>query len=99
MQPSSLNAPAPHLKRWVPPWAMGRRGLILAAAIPATGAVALGWPWLVAVGAAPLLLSAAPCLAMCALGLCMKGMNGKSCPSASRASSQSPQIPKDTTNA
>ena len=31
------------------------------------------WGWLVAAGIAPLLLSAGPCLAMCALGLCMKG--------------------------
>jgi hypothetical protein len=29
------------------------------------------WSWLVAIGVAPLLISAAPCVAMCALGLCM----------------------------
>ena len=29
------------------------------------------WSWLVAIGVAPLLISAAPCIAMCALGLCM----------------------------
>lgn len=32
-----------------------------------------GWGWLVATGAASVLLSLAPCLAMCALGLCMRG--------------------------
>jgi hypothetical protein len=32
------------------------------------------WSWLVAIGVAPLLISAAPCLAMCALGLCMHRM-------------------------
>lgn len=50
---------------------LGTRGLImLAAAIIAAG-LALNWSWLVAIGAAPLLLTALPCLAMCALGLCM----------------------------
>jgi hypothetical protein len=37
----------------------------------------VNWGWLVAVGAAPVLLSLAPCAAMCALGLCsMKMMGG-----------------------
>jgi hypothetical protein len=51
----------------------------------AIGAVALGviaaaavwrWSWLVAIGVAPLLLSVAPCAAMCGLGLCMQRMGG-----------------------
>jgi hypothetical protein len=29
-----------------------------------------GWGWLVAIGAAPIILSASPCLIMCGLGLC-----------------------------
>tara|TARA_R110002012_G_scaffold313726_1_gene525586 strand:+ start:9602 stop:9799 length:198 start_codon:yes stop_codon:yes gene_type:complete len=37
------------------------------------GGAALNWDWLTAVGAAPLILSLAPCAAMCALGLCMRG--------------------------
>ena len=52
------------------------------------GAVALGviiaaaawqWSWLIAIGVAPLLLSAAPCAAMCGLGLCMHRMGNRSC--------------------
>lgn len=35
-------------------------------------ALYLGWPWLVALGIAPLLLAFGPCAAMCALGLCMR---------------------------
>ena len=35
------------------------------------------WGWLVAAGLAPLLLSAAPCAAMCALGMCTMGMKSK----------------------
>ena len=34
----------------------------------------LNWGWLTAVGAAPILLSLAPCAAMCTIGICcMKG--------------------------
>ncbi|MBM1171994.1 hypothetical protein [Microvirga arabica] len=54
-----------------PPLLKSRRGLMLLAAIvPVAGSLVMGWPWLVAAGIAPLLLSAAPCLAICALGLC-----------------------------
>ena len=70
----------------------GRRGLlVLATAIVASGA-ALNWQWLVAVGAAPLILGVLPCVAMCALGLCMNRMGGRSCSSepAVRAPSQPP---------
>ena len=35
-----------------------------------------GWDWLAAAGLATVLIAVAPCLAMCALGLCMRG--GKS---------------------
>ena len=50
----------------------------------AIGALALGlgayssWGWLVAAGIAPLLLTFAPCAAMCALGLCTMGGKSKS---------------------
>ena len=50
-------------------------GLIAAAA-------AWQWSWLVAIGAVPLLLSIAPCAAMCGLGLCMSRMGGRACASA-----------------
>ena len=57
----------------------GRRGLIAAAAAAAVAGLAFNWAWLVAAGMAPLLLSALPCVAMCALGLCMHRMTGRSC--------------------
>ena len=57
---------------------VGRSSLIIAALALIAAGMALNWNWLVAVGAAPLILSLAPCAAMCALGLCM--MRGsKSC--------------------
>jgi hypothetical protein len=54
-------------------WFGGRRGLLLAGVLAATGGLWLGWSSLVAAGLAPLLLSVLPCVVMCALGLCMKG--------------------------
>lgn len=42
-------------------------------------AAAWQWSWLVAIGAAPVLLSIAPCAAMCGLGLCMHRIGGRSC--------------------
>ena len=41
-------------------------------------ALAWQWSWLVVLGVAPLLLTLAPCAAMCALGLCMHRMTGRS---------------------
>lgn len=54
-------------------WLRDRRVLIGIAAVALVGGAALNWGWLVAVGAAPLILALAPCAAMCALGMCMKG--------------------------
>jgi len=56
-------------RSWVRDWR------VLAGAGPVAGGsgLALGWPWLTAVGVAPLIVSAAPCLVMCALCGCMMG--------------------------
>ena len=55
----------------------------LALGVAALGAIAAAavwqWSWLVAVGIAPLLLSVAPCAAMCGLGLCMHRIGGRAC--------------------
>lgn len=66
------------LGKYLPAWLLSTRGLILGAVIVAAGGAALGWPWLVAIGAAPILLAFAPCAVMCALGLCMMGKGSKS---------------------
>ncbi|NUS22591.1 MAG: hypothetical protein HOQ25_22855 [Mesorhizobium sp.] len=57
----------------------GRRGLIAAGAVIAVVGLAFYWTWLVAAGIAPLLISVLPCVAMCALGLCMNRMTGRAC--------------------
>ncbi|HWA38275.1 MAG TPA: hypothetical protein VG873_10460 [Burkholderiales bacterium] len=59
---------------------LGNRKVLAVLAIAIVGAgLALNWSWLVAAGIAPILLALAPCAAMCALGLCMSRMGGKSC--------------------
>jgi hypothetical protein len=56
-----------------------RRALIVLPLAAAVAGLILNWSWLVALGVAPILLTALPCLAMCALGLCMHKMSGQSC--------------------
>jgi hypothetical protein len=85
--------PSLQLSRYVPTLLSGRRGLILLA-VSAIGVGAIvGWPWLAAAGVAPVLLSTLPCVAMCALGLCMMGKGGQSC------SSQGSKVDANGTNA
>lgn len=61
----------------------GRRDLLIVALAVIAAGLALNWGWLRAIGAAPLILSLAPCAAMCALGLCMRG-GSNSCESKGR---------------
>ena len=70
---------------------LGRRGLMLAAMALIGAGLALNWGWLTAVGAAPLILSLAPCVVMCGLGLCM------TCRSNSCASKTNPAGEPDPT--
>ena len=62
-------------------WLSQRNLLIGVALVGGTGALVLGWDWLVAAGLASIILAVAPCLVMCALGLCMNRQS-KSDPSA-----------------
>ncbi len=70
-----------------------RNRLVLASAGIAVsgGGLALGWDWLSAVGIAPLIVATAPCLIMCALGMCMmgKGKQAGSNPGTTRTAEQS----------
>lgn len=63
----------------------GRRGLFMAALVLVAAGSYLGWGWLAAAGIAPVLIALAPCAVMCALGLCMSKMGGKSCSSESQS--------------
>jgi hypothetical protein len=59
-------------------FARDRRVLIAAGVLALVLGAAFNWSWLIAVGAAPVLLAVLPCAAMCALGLCAMGMNRSS---------------------
>ena len=65
-------------------WVMTPRGLTISGIAVVAMGLALNWSWLVAVGAAPLILSLAPCAVMCALGLCMN-MRGHPNPPAKKS--------------
>jgi hypothetical protein len=56
----------------------GRLGLIVLATVLAAG-ITFNWGWLIAVGAAPVLVALVPCAVMCVLGLCMSTAGSKSC--------------------
>ena len=61
------------------PYVTGKRGWVLLALAVAGAGMAMNWSWLVAIGAAPLIIAILPCAAMCALGLCMNHGKNKSC--------------------
>ena len=65
----------------------------VALALLAAG-LAWQWSWLFAIGVAPLLLSLAPCVVMCALGLCMHRMGGGSCHASNAESPRTPATPE-----
>lgn len=71
MQQASCCA-APAKQASLRPWLIG--GAVLAVPLLLYG----GWDWLVATGLATVLVAVGPCLAMCALGLCMGRGKSKS---------------------
>lgn len=77
---SIINTGASGIKRSVAINALrsilsGRRKLILLGAAGLAISLLLSWNWLVAAGLASLLLTALPCVVMCAAGLCMSRMS------------------------
>ena len=72
----------------------GRRGLILSAMAVAAAGFWLNWGWLTAIGAAPLILTLAPCAVMCGLGICCMKSGSKSCGSKSNPAGE-PEPPRD----
>jgi len=66
----------------------GRRGLFILAGLAIAMGLALNWSWLAAAGIAPILISLLPCLAMCALGLCMNRAGSQSCSTVAKTSNR-----------
>ncbi|RWA69954.1 MAG: hypothetical protein EOQ28_22240 [Mesorhizobium sp.] len=71
----------------------GRRGPTTAGLAIAAG-IAFNWSWLVAAGIAPVLLGLLPCLAMCALGLCMNRLAGRPCQAGDDSAREGADSPK-----
>lgn len=63
----------------LPRWLAGWRGLAILGILLVVAGLYAGWGWLAAVGLAPLILSVAPCLVMCAVGLCAMSRGSSSC--------------------
>lgn len=63
--PSESSCCAAQSQARARPWLIG--GAVLALPL----SLYLGWDWLAATGLGVVLVSVVPCLAMCALGLCM----------------------------
>ena len=94
---TSVTAPVigPSLQRAVQRALRDRRVLIGVAAALIAGGAAFNWGLLVAAGVAPLLLSLAPCLIMCGLGLCMT----RSCSKHEQAANGAPLSPEQIPSA
>lgn len=54
----------------------GRSPLLVASIVVLGTGMALNWDWLTAMGAAPIILSLAPCALMCAVGICCRKKRG-----------------------
>lgn len=68
----------------IPALLFSRRGLLVIAALAIAAGLTLNWSWLVATGAAPILIAVLPCLVMCGLGLCMNKLTGGNCENPTR---------------
>ena len=90
---TSLTSDWINLARYYVGRYLGGRGLIIATLAVVVIGLSLNWSWLVAIGVAPLLISLAPCAVMCALGLCMSRMGGKSCSSEAPSAREDADVP------
>lgn len=87
-------APTPSVQDVMRHWLTGRRGLVIAGIVIVAAGLALGWSWLTAIGLAPVILSLAPCAAMCAIGACAMR---KGNPSAAKPDASSPATTSELT--
>jgi hypothetical protein len=75
---------------------LGKRGLIVLGGLVIAADLALNWSWLAAIGLAPLLLTALPCMVMCAVGICMMPKTEKSIESNSAEIDSNPKSVEGT---
>ena len=75
----SKTWPSPAVCELARAWFTGRRGLVIGGIAIVIAGLYMSWGWLAAIGAAPIILSLAPCAAMCALGGCAMMKGNSSC--------------------
>ena len=80
---------------------LGARRIAITLGLAAVAAgIALSWGWLTAIGVTPVLVAAAPCAVMCALGLCMPRIcRGSSAPATSGTQGDPGRIESSARNA
>ena len=98
VKPSAISAaePTQNTRDLIRAGFSSRWALVISGTAVVVAGLALGWNWLTAVGLAPLILSLAPCLIMCALGLCMMSRGSSS--SATQSSVEQAKPPELTSN-
>ena len=91
----STKRTMPSLRELGAAWLGSRRALIITGIVVVAAGMALGWHWLSAIGLAPVILSLAPCAAMCALGACamMKGAASCASPDPKKGTDPSGPVP------
>jgi hypothetical protein len=89
---------APTTLRRIRSWAISPQGLTVAGIASVAIGLAVNWSWLVAVGAAPLILSLGPCAVMCALGLCMNMRNESHAPAGKPGLGSAAEAPPSTSS-
>lgn len=97
---SPETAPDPSALALFRGWAGSRIGLVVIAGVAIVAGLWFNWSWLVAAGVAPLIVGVLPCVAMCALGVCMMGMekNAAAKPGADPPGTDSTTLPSSNDN-
>ena len=79
-------------------WALSPQGLTITGIAAVVVGLTLSWSWVVALGAAPLILALGPCAVMCALGLCMNMRNGSHAPAGNPGLGSETEVPSSTSS-
>jgi hypothetical protein len=98
-KPSAVSSIGPSLttRELIRSCIASRWGLTIGGTAIVVAGLALGWNWLTAVGLAPLIIGVAPCLIMCALGICMMSRGSSSSATQNSIDQQKSVEPTPTT--
>ena len=89
---------APTTVQRIRSWVLSPQGLTITGIAAVVVGLTLSWSWVVALGAAPLILALGPCAVMCALGLCMNMRNGSHAPAGVPGLGSETEVPSSTSS-